>query len=160
MCVCAMCVCASVPVLLCIRVCIALAYVLQLKGTSVHISIKFLAVCHKKFEKKEKKQHRKLHKKTSQTSQLFLHTVISSTSQCQILWQEMNVINAASNDANYSIWMWVWVHANTSECFLCHISLAEFKFSWQSFQFGIEASFDIVMFWFFFTIYLLFSYIF
>lgn len=62
-----MCVCESVTVLLCVRVCIALAYVLQLKGTSVHISIKFLAVCHKKFEKKEKNKKKK--KATSQTSQ-------------------------------------------------------------------------------------------
>lgn len=102
------CVCECDCLAVCVRVCIALSYVLQLKGTSVHISIKFLAACHKKFKKREeqkikKKQQRKLHKKTSQTSQLFLHTVISSTSQSQILWQEMNVINAASNDANYSI---------------------------------------------------------
>lgn len=61
-------VCVSVTVLLCVRVCIALAYVLQLKGTSVHISIKFLAVCHKKFFKKKEK-NKKEKKATSQTSQ-------------------------------------------------------------------------------------------
>lgn len=136
-----MCVCVRVWLPCCVCLCVLCTLVCAATEGYIGAYKHKISCCLpqkvQKRTKRKKKQQRKLHKKTSQTSQLFLHTVISSTSQSQILWQEMNVINAASNDANYSIWMWVWVwvHASTTECFLCHFSWAEFKFSWPSFQF-------------------------
>lgn len=66
--VCDVCVCECDCLAVCVRVCIALSYVLQLKGTSVHISIKFLAACHKKFKKKKAK-NKEEKEATTQTSQ-------------------------------------------------------------------------------------------
>lgn len=100
-------VCVSVPVLL---VCPCVHCTLVCAATEGYIGAykhKISCCLPQKVQKKRSSNIANFTKRRRKTSQLFLHTVISSTFQSQIPWQEMNVINAASNDANYSIWMWM-----------------------------------------------------
>lgn len=135
---CVWCVCVSVCVLL---VCTCVHCTLVCAATEGYIGAykhKISCCLPQKVQKKRNSNIANFTKRRRKTSQLFLHTVISSTFQSQIPWQEMNVINAATNDANYSIWMCMCA----CECSSSYISLAQLTVSCQ-FQFIIEANFVI-----------------